>query len=108
MYKPLLNNFQKLTFKDYADYLKTYEALLKLTKTLLEYFKDGSPSLKAPLAHRFPQYSEILQIIAECLNSESLEFLIINSLMLGEDIIKGKPSGVTNLLWLDCLKKHAE
>lgn len=39
-------------------------------------------------------------MIAECMNSDNLEFLIINSLMLGEEVIKGQSSGITNKFWL--------
>jgi len=100
VYQILLVNFTRLQFSDMKDFLKLYYQVLKLTDTLLSKFKDIIPQMKAPLCHQYPQYDETLRMIAECMNSDNLEFLIINSLMLGEEVIKGQSSGITNKFWL--------
>jgi hypothetical protein len=98
----------KLEFKDIADFFETYQALLKTTHTLLSKFKDINPAMKTPIAHRYPQHDEVLRLITEVINSENVEFLIFNALMLSEDTIKGGQStGVTNKLWVDHLKMQA-
>jgi hypothetical protein len=101
VYQPLVANFTKLSFKSLKDFVKLYGGLLKLTNTMLCHFKDVAPKMKAPLSHRFPQYDELLKIFSEALNSQNLEFLIINALMLSEELIKGQSTGITNKFWLE-------
>jgi hypothetical protein len=44
-------------------------------------------------------------MITEVLNSENIEQMILNALMLAEDTIKGGQStGITNKFWVDHLK----
>lgn len=105
IFKHLLANFQKIQFGDMRDYLKTYCAMLKLTEQLLSLFKDGQPEVKAPLAHRFPQFNELLMLVHECINEGDVEYLVVNALMLNEEVVKGKPTGITNQFWIQYLKQ---
>jgi hypothetical protein len=101
VYQTLIQNFSQLIFKDLKDFLKMYRSLLKITERLLARFKDQAPQAKAPLAHRYPHYDELLRMVTEAFNSEgNLEFLLVNALMLEEDTVKGQSSGITNKFWL--------
>jgi hypothetical protein len=60
-----------------------------VTRTLLGKFIDINPAMKTPVAHKYPQHDELLRIITEVLNSENVEFLIFDALMLSEDTLKG-------------------
>jgi|LauGreDrversion4_2_1035121.scaffolds.fasta_scaffold132882_2 hypothetical protein len=59
--------------------------------------------MKIGLCQKYPQYDEILRITTECLNSESLEFLLTNSIMLSEQSIRSHSTGITNKFWVEHL-----
>jgi len=60
-----------------------------------------NPAIKVPIAHRYPQHDELLKMLTDIINSENLEYLIFNALMLAEENIKGGQStGITNKFWV--------
>ena len=76
--------------------------------TLLSKFVDINPAMKTPIAHKYPQHDELLRMIAEVINSENVEYLIFNALMLAEDNLKeGQSTGITNKFWVDHMKMQA-
>ena len=109
IYEPLLANFLRLSFREIKDFLRLYHRMLKLTNRLLAKFKDVLPQMKAGLSHRYPQYDEFLRIAQSALNSQSVEQLVINSLLLQEEALPGgHTSGLTNKLWLEQLKQGGQ
>lgn len=47
-------------------------------------------------------------MITEVINSENVEYLIFNALMLAEDNLKeGQSTGITNKFWVDHMKMQA-
>jgi hypothetical protein len=59
--------------------------------------------MKIGLCHKYPQYDEVLRITTDCLNGENLEFLLINSIMLSEQMMKQHSTGITNKFWVEHL-----
>ena len=69
---------------------------------------DVNPAIKIPVAHRYPQHDELLKMLTDIFNSESLEHLLFNALMLTEENIKGgNSSGITNKFWVQHLQMQA-
>ena len=108
IYQAVLQNFTRLEFKDIGDFFDTYAVLLKTTHTMLSKFLDINPAMKTPVAHKYPQHDELLRMLVDIINSENIEYIIINSLMLAEDNLKGGQStGITNKFWVDHLKMQS-
>ena len=82
--------------------------MLKCLHTLLSKFVDINPAMKTPIAHKYPQHDELLRMIADVINSENVEYLIFNALMLAEDNLKvGHSTGITNKFLVDHMKMQA-
>ncbi|CDW91447.1 UNKNOWN [Stylonychia lemnae] len=105
VYYPLVLNFFQLNFADVKYLVNMTYRLLKLTKTLLDKYRDINPHYKLPISHRLPQYDQLLIYLNEVFNLTHIENIIQQVLLLSEDELEGKSTNIQNKYWIEVLRK---
>lgn len=105
VYYPLVLNFFQLNFSDVKHFVNFTYRLLKLTNTMLSKYKDINPHFKMPISHRLPQFDQLLFYINEVFNLTHIENVIQQVLLLSEDEIEGKSTGIQNKYWIEVIRK---